>query len=261
MTGVAHVWWLQEFVTADHGFSYLLGEALSQRAIGWLSKAVVANSVPVRDHFSPPIPREKVRVIPYGIEGFSATENTVDPAALRVLLLGRQTPRKGQRLALEAVSILNSESVHVMLRLVGSIRADYRRELEASAARLGVTDRIEIVEPTSTPHDDFSWANVVLMCSDNEAFGRVTVEALKSGRPVIGTRSGGTTDLICHGENGFLFDPGNARDLARYLSRLACEPDLLSLMSLHAEEGTLGRFSLDEERDAFLDLFSRAAPF
>ena len=70
MAGVPHVWWLHEFVTKDHGLRYTLGEPASQRAIGWLSKLVVTNSRAVQDHFSPPIPREKMRVVHQGIRRF-----------------------------------------------------------------------------------------------------------------------------------------------------------------------------------------------
>jgi glycosyltransferase involved in cell wall biosynthesis len=256
---IPHVWWLQEFVTKDHGLSYMLGEPLSQRSIGWLSKVVVANSNAVKDHFSPPIPSEKMRVIYYGIRGGDTTPNRIDLPTLRVLLLGWQTPTKGQKLALEATGILNSGPLRIQLRLVGPIGAAYRDELQELAARLAISDQVEIRDATATPQDEFAWANVVLMCSDNEAFGRVTVEALKSGRPVIGTRSGGTTELISDGVDGLLFEPADPQDLACALRRLATEPGLLALMSHNARVGTRNRFTVESEVDAFVDVLASAA--
>jgi hypothetical protein len=47
-----------------------------------------------------------------------------------------------------------------------------------------------------------------------EAFGRVTFEYLALGRPVIGAASGGTLEMINDGQNGFLFKPGSAEQLA-----------------------------------------------
>ena len=259
LAGIPHVWWLQEFVTKDHGRSYMLGEHLSQRSIGWLSKVVVANSNVVKDHFSPPIPSEKMRVIYYGIRGGDTTPNRIDLPTLRVLLLGWQTPTKGQKLALEATGILSSGALRIQLRLVGPIGAAYRDELQELAARLRISDRVEIRDATATPQDEFAWANVVLMCSDNEAFGRVTVEALKSGRPVIGTRSGGTTELISDGVDGLLFEPRNPQDLAGALRRLGTEPGLLALMSHNARVGTRNRFTIESEVDAFVDVLASAS--
>ena len=49
-------------------------------------------------------------------------------------------------------------------------------------------------------------ARALLMCSKNEAQGRVTVEAMFYGVPVIGLNSGGTREIIYDGKNGFLFN-------------------------------------------------------
>ena len=61
--------------------------------------------------------------------------------------------------------------------------------------------------PVSYTHLDvlFRKASGYLMCSKNEAMGRVTVEALFNGCPVIGYDGGGTPEIIKDGINGFLF--------------------------------------------------------
>ena len=56
-------------------------------------------------------------------------------------------------------------------------------------------------------------ADVLLMCSRYDAFGRVTVEAMKLGKPVIGAKSGGTTELISEGFNGLLYTSGDHMEL------------------------------------------------
>ena len=256
--GVPHVWWLHEFVTRDHGLSYVLGEPLSQRSVGRLSAVVMANSRAVRDHFSPPIAAHKTRVIYPGVEGFDATPNTVDPLGLRVLLLGRLTRAKGVALALEAASSLRDEGTTVLLRLVGPISATFKEELDRLVAALGIADSVEIRGATMAPQAEFAWANVVLMCSLEEAFGRVTVEALKSGRPVVGSRSGGTPELIREGMNGLLFSPGDPRELASVLRRLAKEPGLLAALSANASADVRDRFTIAEEVDRLVAVFETA---
>ena len=47
----------------------------------------------------------------------------------------------------------------------------------------------------------------------NETFGRTTVEAFAKGTPVIGSRIGGTAELIHEGRTGWLFEPGSAGNL------------------------------------------------
>ena len=200
-----------------------------------------------------------MRLIYYGIDGFDATPNRIDLPTLRVLLLGQQRPSKGQELALYAASILKGDQIQVHFRLVGPIDAAYRDVLQGLASKLGISDIVEIVDASMRPHDEFAWANVVLMCSQNEAFGRVTLEALKSGRPVIGTRSGGTAELISDGVNGLLFEPGNPHDLASAIRQLASEPGLLARMSENARVGTQDRFTIEGEVGAFVDVIAAVA--
>jgi glycosyltransferase involved in cell wall biosynthesis len=151
--------------------------------------------------------------------------------------------------------------MRIELRLVGPIDAEYRAELKRLASALGIAARVHIVGPTPTTHDQLAWANVVLMCSENEGFGRVTAEALKSGRPVIGARSGATTELISDGVNGLLVAPRSADELAGALRRIATEPGLIAQMSENARTGARDRFTVESELESFLEVLTAAATF
>jgi glycosyltransferase involved in cell wall biosynthesis len=64
------------------------------------------------------------------------------------------------------------------------------------------------------------------MCSQCEAFGRVTVEAMRAGLPVCGTNSGGTPEIIEPGVAGLLSPAGDAKALAANLMTLEADEDL-----------------------------------
>ena len=53
---------------------------------------------------------------------------------------------------------------------------------------------------------------MVLMCTSGETYGMVTAEALAAGTPVLGSRSGGTIDLLGNGRYGYLYEPGDEAD-------------------------------------------------
>ena len=76
--------------------------------------------------------------------------------------------------------------------------------------------------------------DVELVCSAMEAFGRVTAEAMLSSNPVIGADSGATPELITDGENGFLFESGNAEALADKMRYFLERPDELVRMGTNA---------------------------
>jgi glycosyltransferase involved in cell wall biosynthesis len=70
-------------------------------------------------------------------------------------------------------------------------------------------------------------ADVVVVPSiAQEALGRVAVEAMGVGRPVVASRIGGLPTTVVDGGTGLLFEPGNADDLAEKLARLLDDPDL-----------------------------------
>lgn len=259
VTRTPHVWWLQEFVTRDHALEYVIGERASQWLVGLLSSEIVANSRAVASHFSPPVDPKRVHVVHYAIEPSSITPNTFAPGRLRLAMLGRLVPRKGSELAIRALGHLRDEAFSVDLRLVGHGEGAYVDHLRSVAKSLGVQHMVEFVGFTPRPEQELERANVVLMCSDAEAFGRTTAEALVNGRPVIGSRSGGTVELVDDGVDGFLFPPGDARALADAVRILGNDPGRLDAMSRSAVERNRGRFPVDGEVDAFLEVLTAAA--
>ena len=104
----------------------------------------------------------------------------------------------------------------------------------------------------------WSAAHVGLMCSQCEAFGRVTVEAMRAGLPVCGTNAGGTTEIIDPGVNGLLSLPGDANALAANLMALESDEDLRRRLASGAVE-TAQRFQRDRHDDEFVAIFGPSA--
>jgi glycosyltransferase involved in cell wall biosynthesis len=254
-----HVWWLQEFVTRDHALEYVIGERASQWLVGVLSSEIVANSRAVASHFSPPVDPRRMHVVHYAIEPRSIASNASAPGRLHLAMLGRLAPQKGSELAIRALGHLRHEPFSVDLRLVGHGNGEYIDHLRSVAKNLGVERMVEFVEFTTRPEQELERANVVLMCSEIEAFGRTTAEALVNGRPVIGSWSGGTVELVDDGVDGFLFPPGDARALADAVRILGKDPERLDAMSRSAIQRNRDRFPVDGQVDAFLEVLTAAA--
>ncbi len=88
-------------------------------------------------------------------------------------------------------------------------------------------------------------ADASLVCSRCEAFGRVTIEAMKLGRPVIGSNSGGTPELIDDHRTGLLYEPGNASDLTEKIRWMVDRPQDRLLMGANAARYARERFTLE----------------
>ncbi len=135
-----------------------------------------------------------------------------------VLSPARLTPIKGQTTLIEAMALLPPELSHVQAVIVGDDqgRVGYRQQLQELIAVRGLQDRVKLVKHCADMPASYAMASLVVATSRvPEGFGRVPVEAMVMGVPVIATRLGGFTETISHGETGFLVDVDDPAALAQ----------------------------------------------
>jgi glycosyltransferase involved in cell wall biosynthesis len=222
IVGIPHVWSIHEFGVRDHGFVFDFGRGRSLGVAARLSRRVTVSSRALYDDVAPWVGLEKLRLVRYAVELPPPSPRAASTtAACNLVLVGTKSPSKGQEEAIRALAMLRASGEQVRLRLVGGGDPRYVRTLERLALELRVAGSVEFVAETAAVIDHYSWADLVVVCSRDEAFGRVTVEAMKAGKPVIGARSGGTAELIREGENGLLYTPGEVAELAGAIRRLA----------------------------------------
>lgn len=79
-----------------------------------------------------------------------------------------------------------------------------------------------------------------------ESFGIVFLEAMRRGKPTIGTRVGGIPEIVLDGRTGLLVEPGNASDLARAMIAMATDVSAGTRMGEAGRERFLAEFSIEE---------------
>jgi glycosyltransferase involved in cell wall biosynthesis len=100
-------------------------------------------------------------------------------------------------------------------------------------------------------------ADVVLICSRWEAFGRATVEAMLAGKPIIATaNSGGTAELLHDGETGLLYEAGNHVELADRIQRLYQSPEERAKLGAAAQVWAAGRFTQQRYAREVIDVLN-----
>jgi len=147
--------------------------------------------------------------------------------------LGRLVPQKGLLDLVEALPLLPE---HVHVRLIGD--GGQKQQLLARAAQLGVGERLELVAWTTDVPAELRRLDVLALPSRTtrnwkEQFGRVLIEAMSCGVPVVGSSSGEIPNVI--GEAGLIYPEGDVRGLAVALRRLVEQP------TLHGDLARLGR--------------------
>ena len=181
--------------------------------------------------------------------------------ALRVLLPGRLTDWKGQRVMIEAARRLQADPRTPVLRvaLVGDAqgREAYEGELRAMIEQADLSRVVRLAGHWDDMPAAYAWADVVVSASTRpEAFGRVAVEAMAMGRPVVATAHGGSLETVADGETGTLVPPGDAGALAEAIGALASDPEARAAMGRRGRRRARARFSTEAMVTATLNVYA-----
>ena len=253
---IPHIWYIHEFASEDHGMRFFLGDSVSLFLINKFSKRVIVNSRAVRDEFQNWVPQDKLRLVYYAmVPPTQSKEIKEENNTFRVILVGHMHPGKRQEDAIRAVSLLSKKGFDVRLCLAGDESPEYGSYLRNLARELEVGERIDFVGFAGNPHSYVASSDVALMCSKSEAFGRVTVEAMQLGKPVVGANHGGTTELIQDGWNGLLYQVEDAEDLARKIEILYRDRELTEKMGRNAQEWSNRTFTMEKHISSLLSVF------
>ncbi|MBW6486205.1 MAG: glycosyltransferase family 4 protein [Syntrophobacterales bacterium] len=178
-------------------------------------------------------PREKFTVIHSGVnlKKFSSAQSRSDrkraisevPENMVVIgTVGRLTAIKGQDVLIRAFAELKQAGEDVFLVLLGE--GERRGELEEMARHLQISDSVMFLGWRPEVAAVMASFDIFCLPSLNEGMGKVIVEAMAMGLPVVASNVGGIKDLVRKGENGLLVPPGDATALAKALSLLCSAP-------------------------------------
>jgi glycosyltransferase involved in cell wall biosynthesis len=262
--GIPHVWHLREYGVEDYGLRFFLGRAVSGYLVGLFSRAIVAISHSVAQAYQAPTMGECLRVVYNGVD-WPADRPLPDrnPTARRrsappmLVLLGALHPAKGQAEAIQAAAELKRRGVRCTLRLVGGDVVGYRARLEELVQRLGISDQVIFAGYRPDPMIEFLQADVVLVCSRCEAFGRVIVEAMLAQRPIVAANTCGTLELIENDFNGVLYRAGDPVHLAERIVALLGDPAWARQLGMAAQQVARERFSMAQYVNGVESVYKR----
>ncbi len=154
---------------------------------------------------------------------------------LRILFLGNLTHRKGLHTLLEA---LRPPTLDFRLDVVGSLTSQpaYAQSIMEQVTAYGLSFSVHFhgVLDNKSLIEILKQSHLLVVPSNYEGFGIVYLEGMGFGLPAIGTTAGAASGIITDGVNGYLIQPGDAETLAKYLSALAADRDLLARLSVNA---------------------------
>ncbi|MCM1182628.1 MAG: glycosyltransferase family 4 protein [Roseburia sp.] len=149
------------------------------------------------------------------------------------------TPEKGQWDIIQAAEHL-VEKGHddIKVIIVGNGSSGYVWALNKYIKRKKLENNIHILPFQEDLSQLRSCASYAITSSQNEALGRVTIEAMLAGNIVIGAKSGGTTEIIgSNEEGGFLYELGNSKSLADTMERaINCTEEQKNILVCKAQK-------------------------
>ncbi len=159
--------------------------------------------------------------------GSGITEEEIErrarqPGPLKLAFAGNLIPRKNLHMLVDALHRLPGGAWE--LRVAGSDNADraYAQAVQRQVARLGLEGRVRFLG--HLPEEDLAGllraSHLLAVPSSYEGFGIAYLEGMSFGLPAIASTAGAAGEIITHGENGFLVDPGDPGALAACLGAL-----------------------------------------
>jgi len=186
-----------------------------------------------------------VRVIPqFGVDpSLYATAQAPSDGPFTIGYIGRLVPEKGITDLLRAASRLPGDW---RVRLLGD--GPDRKSLASLAQSLAISERVTFDDQLPSPDvpDYLSRLHALVLPSRTrpnwkEQFGRVLIEAMVSGVPVIGSDSGEIPNVI--GDAGLVFSEGNVEALRRHLQALMSDTALWADLGRRGLERVMARFT------------------
>jgi glycosyltransferase involved in cell wall biosynthesis len=249
------VWHLRDILGGGH-FSRTNVRAVVSVA-NWSAARVVANSRATADAFVAAGGRAAlVTVVHNGIDAapFDAlapdtrsavrAELGIPDDAFLVGCFSRLHPWKGQTVLLDAVARMPDVHALVVGGALFSGEAPYEAELRGRAQLPALAGRVHMLGARDDVPRLLAACDVVVHAAVlAEPFGRVLVEAMLAGRPVVATRAGGVPEVVCDGETGVLVPPGDACALREALDALRRDPARVTALARRGADHARARFS------------------
>lgn len=172
-----------------------------------------------------------------------------------VLTVARLTKQKSVDTLIDALALLRARGCDARVKIIGD--GPERATLEQHAHERNVYEHVEFLGmlPQTELPAHYARAAVFVLPSIREGVGLVFAEALLCGTPIIGTASGGVTDIIRDGETGLLVPVGDARALADAIERVLTDRALAARLVANGAALVRERFAPERVATQYLEIY------
>ncbi len=227
-----HIWHIREFGKRDCDLDFNVSLV---KASGFMEKhadLLITISNALKSYYSDYIQEEKIKVIFNGIKYKKIRKRDIpnfnSGGVLEICFLGLLHKNKNQIEAIKAIDYLVTEEgvANIRLNIFGDGEPHYAQSLKQYVTERGLENNVIFHGFIKEIDSVLEKMDLGLICSVSEAFGRVTIEYMMNGIPVVGSNSGANSELITE-ETGRLYTLGDYVELAKCINEFVTTPRLI----------------------------------
>lgn len=255
---VPHVVHLRELVGVGQPFRFPVEGRPFGAMLSYAAEAVIANSGYTAQLVRDWLPAGLLHVVPNGLD-LAPFSRLPPPFAgpRRVSMIGSVSSRwKKHQLFIEAAAEVSDPDVE--FRIYGhdpgptdAYAAGLRKRIE----ELGLGHRF-FFAGFRRPEEAVAETDILVHPADKESFGRIAVEAMAAGRPVIGVRAGGIGEVVVDGETGLLTQPDDPAQMGAAIRRLLSDRPLAKRLGVAGRERARQRYSVSSCASGVLAVYA-----
>ena len=240
-----HVWHIREFLEEDFGKRLWK----KKRALKMFNEAdeIITVSDAIKDKYSKLLTSCSIQRVYNGIDisrFYFPNHSILQNEIIKLVSVGRICEGKGQLDVVAALGMLKNKYgiKNFQLHLVGKSDNDYMLKLKRVIREYSIEENVFFDGQITDVERVYQEADVFCMSSKNEAFGKVTIEAMCAGCFIVGVNSGGTSEIINDGKTGILYN-GDINSLVHKLIWLNEHRKQAKMIALDGQKYACNHFS------------------
>jgi L-malate glycosyltransferase len=244
-TNIPHVWHIREYMEEDHQFEYIYPQTLLEDYCGYSYAIFISKAIEHKYKEKYKFNQTKVIYNQIHYDGkYKRNRKFGQDSDFNLVIVGKITKTKGQERAIKAIERLVSRGYSLKLFLCGE--GPDEEKLKNYVHSHGLNNYIEFMGFCKDMLSIRKDMDIALMCSEHEAFGRVTVEAMYYENLIIGLDSAGTSEIVEDGVTGLLYsDLDNEKTLERYIEFAINKPESSKQVILNSKNYAISTYSND----------------
>ncbi|MBF0478100.1 MAG: glycosyltransferase family 4 protein [Candidatus Omnitrophica bacterium] len=237
----------------------------------FVTKIIAVSDAVRNDLIETGIKPEKIETIKLGInldKFLNNEDNKVDELRKEFNLdndtcvigtISNMYPVKTVDVFIKAISLIKEKIQNLKVIIVGE--GPCKPELEILTKKLNLQDCIIFTGYRNDVKNILKIFDIYVLSSRSEALNFSVLEAMASGKSCIAPNVGGLTEIIDNGRNGFLFQPGNFKELSELIVRIFADKELKEKFEREGLKSLAEKFNINTMVEKTVDLYTKELKF